>query len=178
MAGIDSVGSRTIIVAILLVAATWSNVTAAEVKRDLSVFFSGHLIAKGQFKNFIDGTKRGTTIDIRGGQTGKTFTLTENTTYSDGEKQRKVWKFTKLAEGRYIGRRSDLIGDATVEAKGQRIELNYAARVPSKDGTVRTLKFKETFSFTSARTGTYVVRVWLSLLPVGEARLSVQKQVR
>jgi hypothetical protein len=45
------------------------------------------------------------------------FKLVED--YSDGEKQHRVWRFSKIAEGRYVGqRRADVIGFSWVKAIG------------------------------------------------------------
>lgn len=43
---------------------------AQEKSRDLATFFSGHLTATGQFKNYHDGSTRGVRVDIYGARDG------------------------------------------------------------------------------------------------------------
>jgi hypothetical protein len=84
----------------------------------------------------------------------------------------------KVAEGRYVGQRSDLIGQATVNAHGNKIEIAYRARVPTKGGMTYDLDFKEIFVFTQSGTADYRLNVSLLLIPIGEAHLTVRKQPR
>lgn len=163
--------------AVLLAASVITSPALARDKSgDLATFLSGHLTAKGQFQNFHDGSNRGVRVDIHGTPHGNLFKLVEDTVYSDGEKQHRVWRFSKIAEGRYVGQRADLIGQATVEALGNRIEIAYRAHVPTKDGVTHDLNFKETFIFTQSGTADYQLRVSLLFVLVGEAHLTVRKR--
>ena len=53
----------------------------------------------------------------------------------------------RVAEGRYVGLQGDLIGQATVEARGNKIGIAYRAPYATKDGKTHDLDFKETFVF-------------------------------
>jgi hypothetical protein len=149
-----------------------------EKSHDLATFFSGRLTAKGKFKNFHDGSTRGVRVDIRGAPDGNSFKLIQDTTYSDGEKQHKVWRFSKIGKGRYVGRRADLVGPASVVAHGNNIEIAYRARISTKDGKTHELNFKETYLFTRPGTATYWLRASLLFIPMGEARLTIRKLTR
>jgi hypothetical protein len=151
---------------------------ALEKSRDLATYFGGRLTATGQFQNFYNGSTRSLRVDIHGKPRGSAFRLVVDTTYSDGEKSHKVWEFWKVAEGRYVGRRADLIGSATVEAQGNTIEIVYRARVRTKDGKTHDLDFKEIFQFTQPGMATYWLRASRLFVPVGEARLILRKQPR
>jgi Protein of unknown function (DUF3833) len=165
--------------AVLLAASFISSPAFAQDKsRDLANFLSGHLTATGQFQNYHDGSTRGVRVDIHGARDGNAFKLVEDTAYSDGEKHHWVWRFLKVAEGRYVGRRANLIGQAKAEAHGNKIEIAYRARVPTKDGKTHDLNFKETFVFTQSGTADYRLRVSLLTIPVGEAHLTVRKRPR
>ena len=59
------------------------------------------------------------------------FKLVEDTVYSDGEKHR-VWKSLQDRRGRYVGQRADLIGQANVEAHGNRIENRLSRPCPDE----------------------------------------------
>ena len=163
--------------AVLLAAVVIVSPAFAEDKSgDLATFLSGHLTASGQFQNYHDGSTRGVRVDIHGAPVGGAFKLVEDTVYSDGEKQHRVWRFSKLSEGRYVGQRADLIGQANVVAHGNRIEIAYRARVPTKDGKIHDLNFKEIFVFTPTGTADYQLHVSLLFVPVGDAHLTVRKQ--
>ena len=71
-----------------------------------------------------------------------------------------------MAEGRYVGRRANLIGQAKVEEHGNKIEIAYGARVPTKDSKTHDLNFKETFVFTQSATANYRLRVSLLSIPI------------
>jgi hypothetical protein len=152
--------------------------SALENSRDLATYFGGHLTATGQFQNFYDHSTRGVRVDIHGKPHGNPFKLVVDTTYSDGEKSHKVWRFWKVAEGRYVGRRADLIGLAAVEAQGNKFKIVYRARVRTKDGKTHDLDFSEIFQFTQPGTATYWLRVSRLFVPVGEARLILRKRSR
>ena len=79
--------------------------TPAPQKLVLEKFFRGPLVASGTFVNTRDGTTRGLKVRMIGTWDGKTLTLVEDFVYSDGERDRKTWRFTKVAEGRYTGTR-------------------------------------------------------------------------
>ena len=165
--------------AVLLAASVIASpVFAREKSSALATFLSGHLTATGQFQNHHDGSTRGVRVDIHGAADGAAFKLVEDTVYSDGEKQHRVWRFSKVGEGLYVGQRADLIGHATVETHGNRIDIAYRARVPTKDGNIHDLDFKETFVFTQSGTADYRLRVSLLFIPVGEAHLAVRKLPR
>ncbi len=167
---------RSRIAALLVASVIASPAFAQEKSRGLAAFLSGHLTAVGQFQNYHDGSTRGVRVDIHGAPVGAAFKLVEDTVYSDGEKQHRVWRFSKVAEGRYVGQRADLIGQANVEAHGNRIEIAYRAHVPTKDGEIHDLNFKETFVFTQIGTADYQLHVSLLFVPVGDAHLTVRKR--
>lgn len=105
-------------------------------------FFKGRTIATGEFINTIDGSKRGLTAIIDGSFDGKTLTLVEYFTFSDGEKDKKTWHLTKTGPTTYIGTREDVVGQAQGRLDGPFFRLTYDADVKAK-GTTITLKFDD-----------------------------------
>ena len=148
---------------------------AQDGSRDLATFFSGHLTASGQFQNLFSGGTRGVQVDIHGAPEPGGFKLIEDIVYSDGEKHRWLWRFTKMAEGRYVGEGTDLIGVAKIEAQGNTIDIAYRAHFLTKDGATHDLDFRQTYIF--SQSGTVDMRLSVSLLfvPLGEAHLTVRK---
>ena len=93
--------------AILAASGVISAAFAQDGSRDLATFFSGHLSAAGTFQNHFDGSTRGVRVDVHGAPGPRGFKLIEDTVYSDGEKHRSLWTFSKVAEGQYIGEGPD-----------------------------------------------------------------------
>ncbi len=147
---------------------------AQEQTHDLAAFFTGNLLAKGQFSEHL-GATRGMQVSIRGTNDGSVLKLVEDVTYSDGETRKLVWRFSKAADGSYVAHRANLIGDAKVVSHGDAIDISYRAHIPMKDGSTKDLNFAETFTFTQPGTADYRVKVSLMFIPVAEAHLTVKK---
>ncbi len=105
-------------------------------------FFKGRTYASGEFVSTLDGSKRGLTALIDGSFDGKTLTLVEYFTYSDGEKDKKTWQLTKTGPTTYVGTREDVVGQAQGRLDGPFFRLTYAADVKAK-GSVYTLTFDD-----------------------------------
>jgi Protein of unknown function (DUF3833) len=68
--------------------------------------------------------------------------LDEAFSYSDGTKQRRVWRLTRTADGHYTGRADDVIGLATGQASGNAFHWNYTLALPV-DGRVIEVQFDD-----------------------------------
>ncbi len=106
-------------------------------------FFTGRTSGEGRFVSSIAGVDRAFTVTTRGRFDGKTLTLVEDFVFADGEKDRKTWRFERAGEGRWIGRREDVVGTADVRRDGDTIRLSYEADVKGKDGNVTRLRFED-----------------------------------
>ena len=90
----------------------------AEPKLDLFDYFKGKTYAQGQFQDRSGLVVRRFTVDITGEIEGNQLTLDERFVYNDGEKQQRIWRITKTAEGTYTGKADDVIGEAIGESAG------------------------------------------------------------
>ena len=90
----------------------------------LEGYFSGKTSAVGSF-SAINGVKRKFTVDLQGKWNGKTLTLVEDFVYDNGERDRKTWRFDKIAEDKYRGTREDVIGEALVTMRGGTARFSY-----------------------------------------------------
>lgn len=61
--------------------------------------------------------------------------IDETFDWSDGEKQKRIWKLTKTGENTFEGRADDVIGVAKGEVAGNAFHWTYVLRVPVKDTT-------------------------------------------
>ena len=102
---------------------------------DLARYFNGTVDAHGIFQD-------------RGGQIVKRFTvvmdcrwdgpngvLDEAFTYSDGTTQRRIWRLTQHADGRYTGTADDVVGQAEGRVAGNAFRWQYTLALPV-DGRV------------------------------------------
>ena len=90
----------------------------------LEGYFQGTTRAVGSF-SAINGVKRTFAVRLHGKFNGHLLTLVEDFVYTDGEKARKTWKFTKKASGLYSGTREDVVGTTTVRITGNSAKFTY-----------------------------------------------------
>lgn len=136
----------------------------------------GHFNGKGQFVDKRGGKNRGIDLDIRGSYDAKAgaLTLAEDTVFSDGEVQHKVWTFTRKTAERWTGTRPDVIGDADITIDGSAIRMVYKAHVP-RDGKVWDLKFDERYTIASPDVIQFRADVSYLFFTVGEATLTIRR---
>ena len=79
----------------------------------------------GIFQDRFGVVRRQFVADVVGSIEGDVLTLDETFEYADGEEDKRVWKITKLGEGRYEGEANDVIGKAVGEVNGQAFHLSY-----------------------------------------------------
>lgn len=145
----------------------------------LEEFFRGTLTASGTFFNTRDGSQRGLKVRMKGTWDGRTLTLVEDFVYSDGERDRKTWRFTKVAEGRYVGTREDVLGTADIIQDGDAVRLRYTARVATKGGSSYDIRFDDLLVKTDARTVRNTADLsFLYFIPVGKVDLTIRKTGR
>lgn len=151
-------------------------VPASTGKLVLEEFFRGPLTAEGVFKNTRDGTSRSMKVRMNGTWDGSTLTLVEDFVWSDGERDRKTWRFTRVGEGRYTGTREDVLGTADVVQDGNDVRLSYTARVTTKDGSSYSIRFADLLRLTDRRTVLNTADLkafWF--VPVGTVTLTIRK---
>lgn len=102
------------------------SVTPAAPALVLESFFPGRTVGQGIFTNAWTGSQRRFDVVIDGVWDGHTLTLVEDFAFSDGEKDRKTWRFERTAPGTYKGTREDLVGEARAWTDGKTVRLEYA----------------------------------------------------
>ena len=80
-------------------------------------FFRGRLHAEGKFVSSWGRSERGVKVVMNGtwNAKAKTLTLKEDIVYSDGEKAKTVWVFTKNDDGSYSAVRDGKEADISIE---------------------------------------------------------------
>lgn len=168
---------------VLLLAFIWplaalQPVHAADKPLILEEFFRGTLTAKGSFTSRMDGFKRGLDVVMKGTWDRKTQTLTlvEDFVFSDGEKDRKTWRFTKTGPSTYTGTREDVLGDAKIWRDGNDIRLAYKARLTTKGGSTFDVHFDDVLKQIDAKTVLNTATVHWWFLTVGDVELRIVRR--
>lgn len=92
---------------------------------DVQEYFVGETRAWGIFEDRFGKLRRQFVVDITGTMEGDVLVLDERFDYADGERDRRVWRITKLDEHNYEGRADDVIGVAKGESYGNALNWSY-----------------------------------------------------
>ena len=111
-------------------------------KLELDRYFNGRVRAHGLFRKRGGEVVRRFTVLMDCRWEGNQGVLDEAFTYSDGTTQRRVWRLTKLADGRYTGRADDVVGEAQGQTSGNAFRWNYTLRLPV-DGSEVEVQFDD-----------------------------------
>ena len=141
---------RAVLVAIVFVAGACLSGCAAKVsdyegespKLDLREYFNGPVRAWGMVQDRSGKVIRRFEVEMVGRWEGDTGVLEEDFTYNDGEKQRRVWTFRRIDDGRYTGTADDVVGEATGEIYGNALRWRYVLEI-EVDGRTWNINFDE-----------------------------------
>jgi hypothetical protein len=102
---------------------------------DLRSYFNGPLSARGIFTDRAGKVVRRFTVRMTASWSGNQGVLDEDFSYSDGKKERRVWRLTDLGSGRYSGRADDVVGEAVGRASGNALNWQYTLALPVEGRT-------------------------------------------
>lgn len=105
---------------------------------------------------------------------GKQGVLDEDFTYSDGRKERRVWRLTQQADGSYIGKADDVVGHAVGRIAGNALNWRYTLALPV-DGRVWHIDFDDWMVLMDATTMINKATMSKWGFRVGEVTLSFTK---
>lgn len=97
---------------------------------------AGRTLGEGVFVNSFTGGETKFSVVIDGTWDGKVLTLVEDFAYDSGVKERKTWRLTKTAEGRYDGAREDVVGTASAYQDGAGVRLDYVVTLETGLGDI------------------------------------------
>jgi hypothetical protein len=109
---------------------------------DLREYFNGTLDAYGVFTDRSGSVVKRFTVVMRCSWQGDQGVLDEDFTYSDGSTQKRIWRLTRLADGRYTGTADDVIGTAEGQARGNAFYWTYTLSLPV-DGSIYEVRFDD-----------------------------------
>jgi len=109
---------------------------------DLQQYFNGTLDAYGVFTDRSGAVVKRFTVVMRCSWNGDQGVLDEDFSYSDGSAQKRIWRLTKMADGRFVGTADDVVGQAQGRAMGNAFQWNYTLRLPV-DKSVYEVQFDD-----------------------------------
>ena len=109
---------------------------------DLQQYFNGTLDAYGVFTDRSGTVVKRFTVVMECSWNGNQGVLDESFTYSDGSKQKRIWRLEKFADGSYTGRADDVVGVANGQARGNTFNWTYTLSLPV-DGKVYDVQFDD-----------------------------------
>ena len=84
---------------------------------NLEEYFSGSLVARGQFQDVFGTVRRRFDVQIEGEWDGQTLTLIEDFVYEDGSTEQRIWTLEKTGEQTWVGTAPGVIGQASGEER-------------------------------------------------------------
>jgi Protein of unknown function (DUF3833) len=132
-------------------APTPSDYAAEKPVLALEQYFNGELVAHGIFTDRSGKVVRRFTVLMKCSWNGDDGVLDEDFTYSDGKKERRVWRLKRLGNGRYTGTADDVVGTAQGQAAGNAFQWGYTLRLPV-DGSVYEVQFDDWMYLVDERT--------------------------
>jgi len=109
---------------------------------ELRDYFNGTLDAYGIFTDRSGKVVKRFTVVMTCTWKGDSGVLDEAFSYSDGTTQRRIWRLTRHADGRYTGQADDVIGTAEGRQSGNAFNWTYTLALPV-DGRVVNVQFDD-----------------------------------
>lgn len=109
---------------------------------ELRDYFNGTLDAYGIFTDRSGKVIKRFTVVMTCTWKGDSGVLDEAFSYSDGTTQRRIWRLTRHADGRYTGQADDVVGTAEGRQSGNAFNWTYTLALPV-DGRVVNVQFDD-----------------------------------
>jgi hypothetical protein len=109
---------------------------------DLRTYFNGPVDAWGVFTDRSGAVVKRFKVQMYCQWQGDDGVLYEDFQYSDGNKQRRIWRLKALPNGKYEGRADDVVGVAQGAVSGNAFRWQYTLALPV-DGRVWNVEFDD-----------------------------------
>jgi hypothetical protein len=142
---------------------------------DLRQYFNGVVDGYGIFTDRSGKVVKRFTVVMQCSWEGDNGVLDEDFTYSDGTKQRRIWRLKALPDGRYEGRADDVIGGAQGRAAGNALNWSYTLALPV-DGSVYEVQFDDWMYLVTPKVMINKAKMSKFGINLGEVTLSFYKR--
>jgi Protein of unknown function (DUF3833) len=109
---------------------------------DLRQYFNGPMTGHGVFTDRNGVVKARFVVNMVGTWNGDAGVLDEDFSYSDGRKEKRVWRLQHLGNGRYTGTADDVVGQAQGHQSGNALRWAYTLKLPV-DGKTYEVQFDD-----------------------------------
>ena len=109
---------------------------------DLRTYFNGMVDAWGIFTDRNGKVVKRFTVEMKCQWHNDQGILDEDFVYSDGTKEKRIWKLTDKGHGAYVGTAGDVVGVAEGQTKGNAFNWRYTLALPV-DGTVLNVQMDD-----------------------------------
>lgn len=141
---------------------------------DFKDYFNGPLRAHGIVSDRSGKVLRRFVVTMRCEWAGDSGTLDEQFVFDDGERQTRVWRVRKEADGSFVGTAADVVGQARGGASGPAFNWRYTLQVPVR-GEVYEVQFDDWLHLIDERTVLNKAVMSKFGIRVGEIMLSFSK---
>ena len=101
--------------------------------------------------------------------------LDESFDYSDGTKQKRIWKLTEVSPGKYIGSADDVVGEALGNSAGNALNWTYTLALPVDD-TIYNVQFNDWMYLVTPKVMLNKAKMSKFGIELGEVTLSFYKR--
>ncbi len=102
---------------------------------DLRTYFNGRVNGWGIFTDRAGKVVKRFVVTMNCSWVGDEGILDEDFVYSDGTKQKRIWRMKKMAGGRYEGKADDVLGLGTGQQAGNAFRWGYTLLLPVDKST-------------------------------------------
>ena len=142
---------------------------------DLRTYFNGVVDAWGIFTDRNGKVVKRFTVEMKCQWQNDQGILDEDFVYSDGTKEKRIWKLTDKGHGAYVGTAGDVVGLAEGQTKGNAFNWRYTLALPV-DGTVLNVQMDDWMYLMNDRVMLNKARMTKLGIHLGDETLSFTKR--
>lgn len=109
---------------------------------NLRTYFNGVIDAWGIFTNRNGRVVKRFTVEMKCQWQNDQGLLDEDFVYSDGTKEKRIWKLTDQGNGQFTGTAGDVVGTANGQVKGNAFNWRYTLALPV-DGSILNVEMDD-----------------------------------
>ncbi len=142
---------------------------------NLPDYFNGVVDGYGIFTDRGGKVVKRFTVVINSSWSGDDGVLDEDFLYSDGTRQKRIWRIKRLPDGRFSGRADDVVGEAQGVQSGNALHWNYTMALPV-DGRIIEVQFDDWMYLVDERVMLNKAEMRKFGIRLGEVTLSFTKR--
>jgi len=141
---------------------------------DLARYFAGTTKGWGMVQDWRGAVTRRFVVTIEGRFTAEEGVLDETFVWSDGERQKRIWRLKRTGPGLWEGSAEDVVGTAKGEVRGNALRWQYTLKIPL-DGQTVEIQFDDWMHLIDQEVLINKARMTKFGLPVGEVTLAFRR---